>query len=870
MSNLTFLYPNVLWVAPVLLLLFLWATRWLMGMAAWRRRTALVVQSMSAIALVAAVAQPVLLKPDKGLSVVLVVDASSSISQADRATADSYAKSVVSDPRAGGNVRVVVVGREASLLKPEDLGKGKGYNVDGTATDLAAGLRLAGSLLGDSGQRRAILLSDGWETQGSAETEGAALRSQGVDLQVVALSALGKAEVLASRLDTTPYVRVGDTIYSDLQVFSTQETTATLSISVDGGDPETRQVNLKQGENSLPIEQKANNPGFHRVSVTVQGASDTRPENNTAGNTLVVKDRPKVLILEDRNGESTTLSQALLSQNIDVDIQPANSVPTRASDLGDYDAVVLDNVAATSLTLDQQRTLQEYVRRYGRGLVATGGQTSFAKGGYPDSVIEDVLPVSSHPAPRPEKGATALILVMDRSASMDDHIDFEGRFTKFSLAKDAARLAVDALRPGDMIGVLAFDTENMWAVPVQTIRSDSDKDAIKNRIASIPVGNGTSIYPAVQEAADAIQQVTAPSRHLVLLTDGLDNSNERYEPIMNGLQSHGITLSTIGIGSDADKDLLISLAKLGQGRYYFTEQPQNIPKIMFRELDLALKQAVVEGSVQPHLLAESPVLRGFKPQDLPTLGGYDITTSKPDAVLALVSDKGDPLLAHWNYGLGRVLAFTSEAGPGWADLWLSWGDFAKFWDGAVRWTMSSPVNRLLEPSVSVDQAGAAPGQSMAHLSVESLNPDNTFADLANITAALRSPDGVITTTVMSQTAPGHYEANVPVDGTGAYEVMVSREGDNAASESAGFTVQPGEELMHAGTNDRLLRKLSGGNPYQIDPKAALDLKGMREAQPERQPLWEYALAPGLLLLLLSVIVRRVDFRRGQRRVSARP
>ena len=86
---------------------------------------------------------------------------------------------------------------------------------------------------------------------------------------------------------------------------------------------------------------------------------------------------------------------------------------------------------------------------------------------------------------------------------------------------------------------------------------------------------------------------------------------------------------------------------------------------MFRELDLALKEATVEGSVQPHLLTESPLLRGLTPQELPTLEGYDITTAKPDSVLALVSDKGDPLLAHWNYGLGRVVALPRKLGrPG--------------------------------------------------------------------------------------------------------------------------------------------------------------------------------------------------------------
>ena len=122
------------------------------------------------------------------------------------------------------------------------------------------------------------------------------------------------------------------------------------------------------------------------------------------------------------------------------------------------------------------------------------------------------------------------MLVMDRSASMDDEVDPKGQFTKFTMAKDAARLAVDALRVGDTIGVLAFDTEDIWPVPVQKIQTDADKDHDVSLIANISVGTGTSIYPAVDEAARTIESADAPSKHLVLLTDGLDNSNERYEP----------------------------------------------------------------------------------------------------------------------------------------------------------------------------------------------------------------------------------------------------------------------------------------------------------------------------------------------------
>jgi hypothetical protein len=360
-----------------------------------------------------------------------------------------------------------------------------------------------------------------------------------------------------------------------------------------------------------------------------------------------------------------------------------------------------------------------------------------------------------------------------------------------------------------------------------------------------------------------MRTITAPTRHLVLLTDGREQRFADYGPLLDRLRADNINLSTIGIGTDADRDLLTRLAREGRGRVYFTEQPTQIPKIVFKEIDLTLREATLEGTIQPHLSALSPVLRGLTPAELPQLGGYGITVAKDEAITALTSDTGDPLLAHWQYGLGRVVAFTSEAGPTWGPKWLEWNDFGRFWNQAVRWSMASPVNRLLQPSVQFsNEDGRAAGTGVANIAVESLNPDNTFADLADITAGVRSASGVVTTTLLKQTAPGRYEATVPVGEAGTYEVRVLRAGDSgtATSETVGFAVPTGEEYLYAGTNDRLLKRLNGGKAYMRQPAQALDTAELTGASPDREPLWPYLVAPALLLLLASVAVRRVDFR----------
>ena len=888
MSEFVLLRPEMLFLLAVVLPIVLLPALRLRALSRLRRNFSTLLQGTSAVLMIIALAEPVLVHPDQRLSMVMLLDNSPSVSAASRAASIAYAREVLLGAKPTDTVRFIAVGAEAALITAQEIEAGTWAGQEPNApdaqagepaTDLEAGLRLAGSLLADEGKRRLVLLSDGWETRGAADEEAARLRSRGIDLQVVGLVALGEHEVVAESISMQSYARVGDPILSDLRVYSASPTTATMHILVDGQAASSRALLLQPGENRVSLEQKAGSVGFHRIEVRIEPGEgeDTYQGNNSVYAGLVVKPAPRVLVLQERDREGELMAEVLRDQGIEVDLAFPVAITPRVDALERYDAVVMVDVSATSFTLDQQRTLQEYVRRYGRGLVAIGGPTAFGKGDYVDSVFEEVMPVSSQPAPRPQEGETALILVLDRSSSMRYLADdTAGTVDKFSMAIEAAQLAVDALRDGDTIGLLAFDNRWEWAVEPQVITGEADKDRIKQDIGEIPTGTTTAIHAAVSEAGRAMRELNAPTRHLVLLTDGMEQGAFDYTQLLEGLRADNIHLSTIGIGRDVSRDFLIRLARDGMGRYYFTEQAENVPQIVFKEIDLATREATLLGEIQPHIAAQSPALRGLRPQEMPQLTGYDTTSAKEEAMTALISDAGDPLLAHWQYGLGRVLAFTSEAGQGWGERWLSWPEFSRFWNQSVRWTMGSPASRLLQPSARlVDDGrwtadGSDAGSStvnglpstVTRIEVESLNPDNSFADLADVTAGVRSPSGVVTSTRLLQTAPGYYEAYVALGEPGAYEVLVRRadvQDAEAASETIGFSLPTGVEYLHAGTNDRLLRRINGGAAYMREPGQALDASNLQGASPQREPLWPWFLAPALLLLLVGVGVRRVDF-----------
>ena len=174
---------------------------------------------------------------------------------------------------------------------------------------------------------------------------------------------------------------------------------------------------------------------------------------------------------------------------------------------------------------------------------------------------------------------------------------------------------------GDTIGVVSFDTDTLWNVPVQVIGNDTDRENIKVAIAGIPKGRGTAIYQALADAAYKMRIPDAPSKHIVLITDGREVGNRGdYEALLDQMRSDNVTLSTIGIGRDFDRDLLTRLANLGKGRYYFTEQTLNIPKIVFRELNVALKESVLQGQVAAAPVGPQPRAARLRPARCATPG----------------------------------------------------------------------------------------------------------------------------------------------------------------------------------------------------------------------------------------------------------
>jgi uncharacterized membrane protein/Mg-chelatase subunit ChlD len=839
--------PNITLDQPLLLWLFALAVPLVLLVPRQRLRSTPLLLSGAVLGLrllivglgVGALAEPALRPPGRARSVVFAIDVSDSQSADQRLWSRAWVERAARALPPGSQSRTIEFAERAQLASSIS---GAGTPPPGTSTDIGAALRLATSLLPrDSATApEVVLLTDGWSTAGEPLN---ATPPAGIALSYVVPPEPASALAAVIRhVGVAPVVRVGEPIEVTVDMQAETSTDARLRVWLDDRLTVDGSVRLEPGETRLVTGERVDSPGFVHIRAELR----VEDQASTYEGMTVAKPAGRVLMLEDQQGQANDLARVLEREGLVLERRASSSVPPTAAALGEFEAVVLVNTPATSLALDQQRTLQAFVQERGGGLLVIGGPRTFSPGGYQGTVLDEILPVAAEPPIEPQQGNLALILVIDRSGSMDVVTGgVVGGATKIAMARQAAVEAAGLLQPGDTLGVVAFDSAFQWVVQPTKLNGNDDIRRAQAQISTIRPGGGTSIFAPLEAAYEAVSQIDAPLRHVVLLTDG-ESSDRGYEALIERMRPSQITLSTLAVGSDADTRLLSGLARLGGGRYYFTERSAQIPRIASKETTILTRNAVMEGRVGAVVGEPSPLLRSLS-GEFPALGGYIATTRKDRAVTALETERGHPLLAHWQYGLGRVVVWTSQAQQGWSADWASWAEAGRYWSQVVRWMLPSPMASDFMPAAQVDPDGRR-----VTLEVRALSQDGRFADLQDTRATVLAPDGTAREVVLPQVAPGTYRLETRVDAPGSYRVLFKQ---GTREDVAGFTAVDAVESHFVGANRDLLDQLArdtAGREYRDPAEFARPGNGAGPAV----PLWPWLLGLALALLPVDVYLRR--------------
>ena len=407
--------------------------------------------------------------------------------------------------------------------------------------------------------------------------------------------------------------------------------------------------------------------------------------------------RPNVLVVASNPDEGARLVEGLAAQAIDVRTVIPFRMPSSLEALAAYDAVALVNVAASDVFTAYQEMLETYVRELGGGLLIFGGPTAYGPGGYFRTPLEDLSPLSAQiTEDAPE---VSMAFVLDRSGSMNAGV---GASTRMDVAKVATLEALGLLGEQSQAALIVFDAEAQVLLPLRPV---SDVPAFEAALTSVTAAGGTAIYPGLVAALELMQETEAATRHVVVMTDGLSQEGD-FATVLGQLRDLGIATSFVGVGDAADRRQLTTLANLSGGALHFALDFRALPSLLAQEALMLSATPIELGPTRGDWVAGSvpSFLEGVVTGPPPLLQGYVRTTAKDEADVHLVErDEDDPLLASWRYGLGRVVAFASEADGPWVRAWTAAPEYARLWSQTLRWT----AERAVRDAWSLQVVGAA-------------------------------------------------------------------------------------------------------------------------------------------------------------------
>ncbi len=815
--------------------------------SAWRRWAAFILRVIIVFALVLAISGLQWKKPLEGMNVFFLLDRSDSVPSSQQEAAREMVNKFSAQKKKTDKGGALVFGADAGIEFGPNAAVSlpKIQAVVGTErTDISGAIRLGTAAFPETGQKRLVLFSDGNENVGDAQTALLAAKSLGVTLDVMPLGIARANDVAVQKLGLPSNVKKGQAFEVKIFVQSDQAQSAIIRLYRNEQYLGEQKVELVAGKNLFTFPQSLNEPGFYSYNVQVEAAGDLLPQNNRASSFVHVRGNPRVLVISSEPKPDAQLVSALQSSKLEVKSVDISGFPATLAEIQSYDSIFLSNVSAGDLGTDAMKLLESAVRDFGVGLVCVGGDQTYAAGSYRGTPLEATLPVEMELNSKKVLPSGALVLVVHATEFPNGN----------QWARDIAFAALDSLGPQDQMGIVLWDGNNRWLFDLAKV---GDKKEMGKQITGMNPGDMGDFHGPMAMAYGALKKSNANLKHMVVFSDG-DPAAPKQQ-LVTDIVGDKITISTVMIGGHVSPETMTWMADQGRGRFYDVRSAGQLPQIFIKEAAVILKSAIFEEPFKPQLSSSSEMLRGISATEYPTLRGYVCTTPKARAEIPLVTDKGDPLLAHWQYGLGRAVAFTSDAKAKWATDWMGWEKFRQFWSQIAQWSLRRIENADFNTEVSVDKGEG-------NISVEAIDVQGNFRNFLNLQTVVVSPKGERQTVRLEQTGPGHYEAKFPTKEVGAYlmNLMDLKDGELRGSQILGASVNYSPEFSASEPNLNLLRRLaeSGGGKV-LEPEIDNPFLHNRLKTFQPRDLWEWLLKFAIILFPLDVAVRRIQLDREE-------
>jgi uncharacterized membrane protein len=812
------------WVLPFTLVPLLWMA-WDLRHA--RRRLPLILKALSIAAIILALSEPRLSTNETKVAVAALLDTSASISPQDLQR-ESQLATTLEKNRGRHWMHVVPFAgapRNASAAEhPKDWRLQPTSDDSGHTTDLEAAIRGAIAELPTGMVPRILLVSDGNENVGSVTRAAWQAQTLNIPIDTIALNGRPQPNLRLVSVSVPTVAFTGERFPVDVTLVSPRRAQGVVELRAEGKLLGSNPITLDAGVNGVRLHPSIATTGAINISCTIKSGELGEIRFDRA----VTLRRPRILYLsQDPEGTEQHLMQTLGAGQFDVD----RTGSLAKIKFADYQIVVFNNWDLDSLPGDRKDEAEQFVKKGGGLLVIGGEHNQYDEKKKVEDAIDRTLPAKVAPPKSPE--GTCVVLIIDKSSSM------EGK--KIELARSSAIGVIENLRPIDLVGVLIFDNSFQWAVP---IRRAEDRTLIKRLVSGITPDGGTQIAPALGEAYRKIMPAKATFKHIVLLTDGISEEGDSLELAREALAQH-VTISTVGLGQDVNRGYLEKVATNAGGKAYFLNEPSGLEQILLKDVMEHTGSTAVEKTLKPVVAKKIDLLEGVGIDAAPALKGYVKFQAKPTADTILTIDQKDPLLARWQFGLGRAVVFASDAKSRWASEWVSWPGFDKFWTN---------VFRDLLPHSQEGEAKAEYDSSNGDLVVD-YHLGRDVEEPRNLPAIyVIGPAGFQKLVPVTKMADGSFHGRVAIgQRQGLFRVRPLEE--SRAFPEVGFYRQE-QELQDYGSNQFVLREIAEFTGGRFNPGLSQIFDTGGRSIPSGLQLWPGLLGIAIALNLIELFLRK--------------
>ena len=755
-------------------------------------------------------------------------------------------------------VAVIGFGRDAGLVAPlQDarLPVLKAASIDRDGTDLAGALTTTLGIFPDNEEKRLVLLTDGNETEGQVLDELPAMTQAGVRIFTAAPPPSAIARVAITSFEAPEVVR-SDTSFAlhlDVQSEAPVPVAARISLSSDSTPVGNQQVTLTPGLNRFMLPYRVGHSGAYLMQARIAVPAPMIAANPSAETALSVIGAPRVLLVSPNPPDS--LLKALHQRGYEVQTAPPHGLPTEAEDYLAYQAVIIANVPSSALDESAQTALNRYVADFGGGLVITGDTLRDSR--FHGTTLEKILPITFEPQPPPpSREPIAVYLLIDRSNSMSYNSRYpavrDGERIRY--AKQAAVALLNQLDDTDYAGVIAFDSEPYILGHLRPLAEQ--RDELNTRVERLEPGGGTDFKEGLEIAEHEIDQSGIAVREVILLTDG--DTNRQYhdhDQEMADYAKDNIPVSTIRIGPDLENlRLLQDFAHATGGVFYRVEDITKLPQLL---VHLTHEAETYKWHERTHIDFgnRSGILNGIAQHDLPPLDFFAMTQAKDGAEVPLMIRKGShsaPLLATWQYELGRSAIFSADLDSLGSIAWIRWDRYAQFWSQLVSWVAREGDSGPFSLRVRESNEGS--------LELEAQKADPL--PVSNLFCRITGP-GLNNDVAMSQAGTSTYRAESAPLRRGEYGIaLITKAGDTEkvllrrAVAAKGAQALDAAELRLRAPNEPLLRTIAAdtGGEFNAPVSKLVERSGAMITTYESL---DWLLMPfAILTLLVAVFLQR--------------